>query len=262
MKLTLSDFDLREYNTSIKYTTGSVWPTNNCGPVTIIGQLTEYSIDKKGSRCYRNFVVQFEDGTYIKAWNSTLKNGKLRNPYRPVLHGVGFIGQGKWCGRVGGLLTPEYSLWSHMLRRCYDEQFHKEFPTYKVCTVDPRWHNFQLFCEDIQKLKGYNKWVIPENKYQLDKDIKIPGNKHYSLVTCMFVSPQENTTESNQRNNITGKTYEAYRLADGYTELFYNMSEFARKYKLQASNVGHVIAGKPGRKTHKGWKFYEKKEGT
>ena len=69
-----------------------------------------------------------------------------------------------------------------MLERCYSEKYQEKYPTYKNCTLDEKWYNFQIFA----------KWF--ENNYilghQLDKDILIKGNKIYSPETCCFV-PQE-----------------------------------------------------------------------
>ena len=45
-----------------------------------------------------------------------------------------------------------------MLQRCYDKKYQEIQPTYKGITVNSRWHNFQVFCEDIQYLEGYQDW--------------------------------------------------------------------------------------------------------
>ncbi|WP_146745753.1 hypothetical protein [Enterobacter sp. RIT418] len=54
---------------------------------------------------------------------------------------------------------------------------------------------------DIQTLEGYESWLDPENKFQLDKDIKIPGNKVYGEATCMFVSDTQNSIDANARRH-------------------------------------------------------------
>ena len=46
--------------------------------------------------------------------------------------------------------TKEYTLWSGMLYRCYcDKNCRNRYKTYEDCYVDPRWFNFQNFCEKI-----------------------------------------------------------------------------------------------------------------
>ena len=74
---------------------------------------------------------------------------------------------------------PIYRAWNHMLERCYSDNYHIKFPTYKNCTVDPRWHKFSVFRE----------WMITQNwqNNQLDKDILVLGNRIYSPETCCFV---------------------------------------------------------------------------
>lgn len=74
---------------------------------------------------------------------------------------------------------PAYRVWRHMLERCYCKKFHLKQPTYIHSTVCNEWLTFSSFAEwfDMHNISGY----------QLDKDIKVLGNKIYSPDTCMFV---------------------------------------------------------------------------
>ena len=77
-----------------------------------------------------------------------------------------------------------YRTWTSMLRRCYSEAHLKKYPTYIGCSVCDEWLTFSNF----------KKWMETkdfEGKH-LDKDLKVLGNKVYSLNTCMFVSPAIN----------------------------------------------------------------------
>lgn len=147
-----------------------------------------------------------------------------------------------------------------MLTRCYDENCHRRNASYKNCRVNKRWHNFQNFVEDIQYLEGYDKWKEGKNKkrnpMELDKDIKVPGNRIYSKDTCIFATKAENAITG----NITGKTYIATRIFDGYVEEFTNQTRFAQKYKLTSQSVNYCCTGK--QKQHKGWTFKIKEETT
>jgi hypothetical protein len=73
---------------------------------------------------------------------------------------------------------PFYDRWSAVLERCHPDYKIKR-PTYEGCTVDPRWIYFSSFKEWMQ---GKN-W----EKLQLDKDLKVLGNKVYGPNTCEFV---------------------------------------------------------------------------
>jgi len=74
---------------------------------------------------------------------------------------------------------PYYRRWRDMLKRCYSKKFHEKYPTYKNCTVCKEWLLFSAFKD----------WMIQQEweGMELDKDIKIKGNKIYSPDTCLFI---------------------------------------------------------------------------
>lgn len=127
-----------------------------------------------------NCTIQFQDGTTIKnrKYHLIIKGG-VKNPHHKSVCNVGYFGVGNY-GWIG--YPKAYQNWQNMLERCYDEKCQQRQPTYKECTVNERWHNFQVFA----------KWHEENYKedYVLDKDILIKGNKIYSPETCCFV-PQE-----------------------------------------------------------------------
>ncbi|WP_251850876.1 hypothetical protein [Enterobacter cloacae] len=102
---------------------------------------------------------------------------------------------------INGKLTRIYSLWVHMLTRCYSEKYHLDFPSYKGCSVAPRWCCFANFANDIKTLEGYEDWLDPHNKICLDKDAKDPGNKLYSIDTCRFITSYENIADASYRRS-------------------------------------------------------------
>lgn len=74
----------------------------------------------------------------------------------------------------------EYRSWRAMMRRCYEENFHK-YPAYggrgiKVCD---RWHFFENFLADMGKR--------PEAKTLDRKD----GTREYSPSNCRWATSQE-----------------------------------------------------------------------
>lgn len=117
------------------------------------------------------------------------KNGTIRCPYEPRIFGIGYIGEGPYKTREGKEQTKIYKTWHAMIRRCYDKELHKKYPTYKDCEVCKEWHNFQEFA----KWYNNNYYEIDNERMALDKDILIKGNKIYSPDTCVFVPQSINT---------------------------------------------------------------------
>lgn len=150
--------------------------------------------------CFRNSncTVLFYDDTNTTIFNvqfSHIKKRILKNPNHPVFYGVGFIGQGKHTTGTNGDCYKNCKCWIGMLERCYSDKYQLKKPTYIDCSVDERWHNFQVFAE----------WF--ENNYtqgfELDKDILVKGNKVYSPETCCFV-PREVNSLFTKRNSKRG----------------------------------------------------------
>lgn len=94
---------------------------------------------------------------------------------------------------------PFYTTWKNMISRCYMEDWKRrpgiETP-YIGCTVVKEWHKFSVFKEWMEKQdwKGNN----------LDKDLKVPGNKVYGPDTCVFIPKEINILISEGR-------YEKYK---------------------------------------------------
>lgn len=76
-----------------------------------------------------------------------------------------------------------------MFDRCYNEKNKTKNSTYKECTVGERRHNFQNFAKWFDE--NYNFKTM--NKWHLDKDILVKGNKVYSPETCCFVPAEINS---------------------------------------------------------------------
>lgn len=77
---------------------------------------------------------------------------------------------------------PYYKDWKGILQRCISKNFHENNPTYTKCSV----------CEDWKYLSNFIKWVDEQpnrdwQDCQLDKDLLVEGNKHYSPETCIYI---------------------------------------------------------------------------
>lgn len=102
---------------------------------------------------------------------------------KPTIYGKGINDAGYPTEqRINGIrvLCPFYTKWSSMIRRCYSG----EHEQYINCNVCEEWLTFSIFKE----------WMLQQDweGLELDKDIKIPGNKMYSPFTCLFVPKEVN----------------------------------------------------------------------
>lgn len=140
---------------------------------------------------YKDVVIRSRDEY---RWETTtqiqhIQKRSIRYPYDRSVYGVGFLGIGDHVASVDGKLTHKYETWHGMFKRSYSELYHKRFPTYIECGVCPEWHNFQNFGV------WYDKQYIGD-KWHIDKDILINGNKIYSPEACAFVPEDINLLTS------------------------------------------------------------------
>ena len=108
---------------------------------------------------------------------------RIKDPYAPIVFGVGFDGVGPHRAYENGKETRTHGVWRAMLRRCYGAEYR---PAYEGATVCEDWHNFQVFAEWYKSKGGL------EHSLELDKDILIKGNKLYHPERCILVSKQLN----------------------------------------------------------------------
>ncbi len=153
-----------------------------------------------------------------------------------TVYGVGFNSGGSFKPSCNSAHTKPYSTWKSMLMRCYSEKYHAKFPSYIDCSVCDEWLDFQVFA----------LWFTDNYKagMQLDKDIKVDGNKVYSPSTCLFVSPFDNYEKAG------AKTFNVVN-PSGKPVTIYNMRKFCRDNNLNRSCMNNVVWGKA--QNHKGW---------
>ena len=78
-----------------------------------------------------------------------------------------------------------YTVWTDMLKRCYNEKSLERYPSYIGTSVCNEW----LSASEFKKWLEEQDW---DGKC-LDKDIIVPRSKLYSPDTCAFVLPATNT---------------------------------------------------------------------
>ena len=86
---------------------------------------------------------------------------------------------------AGSVITcPFYSKWYSMMQRCYSDKFKKTHPSYILCKTSKEWLLFSNF----------KNWMKSQNwqGMELDKDLKIKGNKIYSEDTCLLIPSKLN----------------------------------------------------------------------
>ncbi len=169
-----------------------------------------------------------------------------------------------------------YDMWRHMILRTKKE-FWEKYPTYTGTTVSEEWKNFNNFYYDIQKLDGYQLWRDnPKKMIMLDKDTKIPGNKHYSKETCCFLTHADSNRDVYKRHPENLQKARKKFIKDNAIpikainkktkeEIFFpSIKEACRELNLNKRNVWMCLSEKEKYKSYKSvkdWKFeYIKKQ--
>lgn len=177
---------------------GDVFPTNEGGSVTVIEYINAYEV-----------IVEFNDRMKHRTSKraSHIRSGLIRNPYKPSVYGVGYLGVGSARASENKVRTHGYDIWKAMIGRCYDKKMQKKAPCYVGVTVCEEWHNFQ----------NYYAWLVSQSDYgkgyHLDKDLLFQGNKIYSPDTCVLIPSEINTavtfSETRNPNLPIGVTFDS-----------------------------------------------------
>lgn len=191
-----------------------------------------------------NVLVRFINTGYeVNAQAGHIRRGIVKDKLARTVSGVGFIGEGLYKAQVKGKQTLQYQQWSSMIRRCYNKGFLEMNPTYQGCTVHEDWHNFQNFAHWFDK-----NYVAG---WDLDKDIKVDGNRVYSTDTCLFVPVKENAIKAQAKHfNFISP--------DGELTEIYNLKRFCSDNNLGYGSMQKLIK-REGFSAYKGWKHYKGK---
>jgi len=99
-----------------------------------------------------------------------------------LVFGVGIYEEGEYKSYENGKLTKAYNAWNGILRRCYNPKYQSKRPTYIDCSICSEWLDFQVFAKWFEE-----SYPNDGEQYQLDKDLKLIGNRVYSPEACLFV---------------------------------------------------------------------------
>ena len=116
-----------------------------------------------------------------------------------------------------------YKKWSHMMTRCYSENYQNKMPTYKGCAVSEDWKDFDKFYEDFVNIPNSDML-----DYELDKDILIKGNRVYSKNTCCMIPRKINA--------LMFKPSKDTSLPTGITKCPYNREIYIATIYLNGKN--------------------------
>lgn len=121
------------------------------------------------------------------------------------VRGIG-INDMKGVSHIKGKAILQYEVWQNMLKRCTNECYQTDFPTYKGVKVCDEW---KLFSNFYNWFNANYKWDLVEQgiKIVLDKDILVKDNKIYSPETCIFIPEKVNLYIRNKTSrNTSGYT--------------------------------------------------------
>lgn len=214
---------------------GKEFPTNSSGKLTV----------KKYENSKRVHVIFKDTGYETVSRMQAIRNGQVKDKLKPSVLGVGYVGDGIYKPSENSKNTPAYDCWNHMMNRCYSDSYHKTRPTYKNCEVCEEWQDFQCFAEWY-----YRNHPGDGFDYDLDKDIKVAGNKIYSPESCMFVLKRENSKKSAEHMMLPRKVISP----NGDIIEFNNINDFCLEYGISTSSAGRLARGET--KEHKGWRSY------
>ena len=140
----------------------------------------------------RKATIQFTETGSVRTANiDNVRAGKVRDFYAKSCYGIGYQGE---FNKVGYWKQAK-QLWQNMMKKCYSDNDDRGYKN-KGVIVSPRWHCFANFLNDLPSLPNFDKWLLGQRtgyeKYNLDKDMRVPGCNVYSKETCQFLSESEN----------------------------------------------------------------------
>ena len=167
---------------------GSVFKTNNYGDVVVL----EYNNT-------RDVTIKFlNTGNIRKTGTTEIKKGEIRDNEAFPRYMVGVMDIPNELRR-GQPIPREYSIWSGVRQRCYNENIRHLNPSYQEVEMSENFKRYSYFKEWCNKQIGFD-----QDGWHLDKDILSKDNKVYSEDTCCFVPPEINSLIT-KADRIRGK---------------------------------------------------------
>lgn len=207
---------------------GKVYQSNGYGEYTVVS-----------AESAKDVSIVFSLTKHKKSVRSDCAaSGQVKDPYFPKVYGVGYLGDGEHKAFVNRKSTLCHKRWEGIIERCYNKNRFRK--CYVGVTVCKEWHNFQNFADWFHK-----NYPDDGGYYEVDKDLKVKGNKIYGPDTCIFATRLQNMS-------TTAKV--KFKLIDpeGNVHEFYNAAEFARNNNIGRYDIYDLNRGRT--KVSKGWK--------
>ena len=237
---------------------GEIYKTNNFGDFIV-----EEHIGQNDNRMSMYRILFMSTGGERVVGSQSIISGEVRDYLEPTYCEIGYLGSDypniEYDKRI-------MKLWTGMISRCYNKR-DDSYQSYghKGVTVSEDWHDYSKFYKDIKHVDGWDDVRFKKGELQLDKDSKQMDKKCkiYSLDTCRFLTPKENSyysTYSRQR------TFSALSPDGLYYPSERNVADFCSIHELPDKNAVYesIDARKEGKvRTVSRWVFgfeYENKE--
>lgn len=159
---------------------GSTMQSAQCGDFTVL----EYTSSARVK--VRFTATGYETTTDL----NSVRLGSIRDPFSPKASGVGYFGVGPYPSRdSSGKNSEAYEVWLGIMKRCYNTEWQEKQgrTSYRDCTVDSTWHNFQVFAEWYYSQPHVGKGL------HVDKDLLVEGNRVYGPSFCTLVPVEVNS---------------------------------------------------------------------
>lgn len=145
-----------------------------------------------------NVLIEFQDEYKAQVYSSYrhFKNGNVKNPYHPSARNVGIVGNKYPCS-INRKVTKEYEAWQNIIIRCYNEKYKEKNLTYKEVICCSEWLLYENFYDWLHSQENFEKWLSGD-RWAVDKDILIKGNKIYSSESCCLVPMHINSLFTKQ----------------------------------------------------------------
>lgn len=202
--------------------------------------------NESGRKIVRNYKIRFLKSGYecIKESSTILKGDIKDNLQYDILDGKACFGYGD----IHKNHTKEiYRNYHSLLRRIYDPKSaaYNRYGKLGVKICD-RWHRYDYFLDDLDRIPNFNKEKYSNGELQLDKDIlqqNIPNNKKiYSLETCTFITPSENLKDASNRKGI--KEIKVTNINDNISFIFKGkIKDLANKLNVDLGCLNKCLRG-------------------
>jgi len=235
---------------------GKIYNTKNYGDFIVL-DVEKYKDNGKYNR--KIVTIQFiNTGNIKKIRKDLVRKNLLNDEYARTVYGVGYLGNSKDFRNLE-FYNIYYSNWSAMLNRCYNIKCDK-YSNYggSGIFVDERWHNFENYIIDMERIPQYHLAKRDIKNYSVDKDYY--SSNCYSKETCVWLERKENmiykkTTKyfrlykkeilqnkDNENIFISIKSaIDKYNLSKkSFTNAIYNKNEFYKDYKIEYIDLNYL----------------------